>query len=535
MHPIIQSWAVGAPWWDVLKLLIDVSLKGAVICSFAGLATLFLRRSSAFTRNMIWVFALAGLIALPAFSLMTPVWNLPLVPDLGGWGRVPYSLEEKSLASEAMVGPPLSLAAGSENPSSLPETSPFSLPTVAWFLIVWLGGVCLYLCSLMISRAGIRSIIKNAARADDSWNRLHARISAELGLERNVRLLESDQVPAAITVGVFYPKVILPALAEDWPDDRKALVLSHELAHIKRWDTLIETLAVAATVVYWFNPLVWYAVKQLRIERERDCDDVVLRTGVKPSDYAELLMNIAADLGSSARPAWRLATISQGSNLKERLLCILNPTINRKRGNRKTAVLTGAVVLAMVLPLSASGIWNSDPGEKPKKAEQFESQSSGEELSKDKQSQLEDVKQKKQKEEKESVQVRWEKIQQNKNSAAVYVSKVTNGKGIAAGMDVYKKLETKGGYYFDEKEFNLLGYVFLRAGKLKEAMGIFKLNVDKYPDSWNVYDSMGEAYLVADEMKEALKYYEISIKLNPKNENGKIMIEKIKTKIKAQA
>lgn len=537
MHPLLQAWAVDAPWLDALKLLIDVSLKGAVICAFAGIATLLLRRSSAFTRNMVWVFALAGLITLPAFSLMTPVWNLPLVPDLGVWAPAPYSLAEKSFETEAMVGPPRSLSAGVENPSlKTGAAGPLQLSTVAWFLLVWLGGVFLYLCSLLISRAGVRNIVRNASPAGSSWNALKDRLSAELGLGRRVSLLESNRLKAAITVGVVSPKVILPETTEDWPENRRALVLAHELAHIKRWDTLIETLAVAATVVYWFNPLVWYAVNQLRVERERDCDDVVLRTGVKPSDYAELLMNIAADLGGSAGPAWRLATISQGSNLKERLLCILNPAINRKRGSRGAAILIGAVVLAMVLPLSASGIWNSDAGDKSKQAqkETKEKLEPGVDYEKTHQKDAEAQKLKQEKM-KLSVGERWNKVLENKNSAAVAVHDVIEKKGIAAGIDVYKKLQTKGGYYFDESEFNLLGYVFLSAKRPEEAIGIFKLNVESYPQSWNVHDSLGEAYLTVDQLDKALECYKTSVDLNPKNKNGEEKIKIIKTKMKTQA
>jgi TolA-binding protein len=382
-----------------------------------------------------------------------------------------------------------------------------------------------------------------------------AGVSAELELQRKVRLLESNRVKAAITVGIFNPEVVLPADTEEWPANRCRSVLSHELAHVKRWDTLIEAVAVMVTVVYWFNPLVWFAVRRHRIERERDCDNVVLRTGVKPSDYAELLMNIAADLGGSVKPAWQLSTISQGSNLKERLMCILNPKINRNRGNRRSAIIIGIVVLALILPLSTSGIWSSEVGEVSKKDKEAKAEKMKEETSKAQadekkkekadqekieKKQKEKAKAQHKKQEQMSAQAkidkRWQMVMEQESSAAALVGKAVKKEGIKAGIDKYKKLKTAKSeeYYFKEEEFNVLGYKLLFAGKKKEAVGIFQLNVDAYPESWNTHDSLGEACFARGDYECAIKCYEKSLELNPKNDNGKKMLEKIKKKIKHQ-
>ena len=61
---------------------------------------------------------------------------------------------------------------------------------------------------------------------------------------------------------------------------------------------------------------------------------------------------------------------------------------------------------------------------------------------------------------------------------------------------------------------------------------MFKLNVKNYPDSWNVYDSLGEAYAHNGELKAAKKYYEKSVEMNPENENGMQMLKKIEHKMK---
>ena len=81
-----------------------------------------------------------------------------------------------------------------------------------------------------------------------------------------------------------------------------------------------------------------------------------------------------------------------------------------------------------------------------------------------------------------------------------------------------------------EVDLNIAGYDLLAAKKIKEAIEVFKLNVKLHPDSWNVYDSLGEAYAADGNKKDAIANYEKSIQLNPNNQNGKDLVVKLKQK-----
>ena len=83
---------------------------------------------------------------------------------------------------------------------------------------------------------------------------------------------------------------------------------------------------------------------------------------------------------------------------------------------------------------------------------------------------------------------------------------------------------------FGEAEMNQLGYRYLQDGKTGEAVSLFKLNVISYPDSWNVYDSLGEAFLKDGQKDNAISNYEKSLKLNPANENAIKVLEEIRSK-----
>ncbi|HEY3250213.1 MAG TPA: FKBP-type peptidyl-prolyl cis-trans isomerase [Ignavibacteria bacterium] len=109
---------------------------------------------------------------------------------------------------------------------------------------------------------------------------------------------------------------------------------------------------------------------------------------------------------------------------------------------------------------------------------------------------------------------------------------ILNYGGIKKAKNLYYELKenNEDEYNFKESQLNILGYRLLQVGLNKEAIEIFKINVKEFPDSWNVYDSLGEGYMINGDKELATKNYEKSLKLNPDNENGKKMLEKLKEK-----
>lgn len=101
-------------------------------------------------------------------------------------------------------------------------------------------------------------------------------------------------------------------------------------------------------------------------------------------------------------------------------------------------------------------------------------------------------------------------------------------KAIDTYWSLYSGYEDK--YNFKESQLNILGYQLLQVGLNKEAVKIFELNIEQYPESSNCYDSMGEGCMIAGDTKNAIKNYEKSLKLNPANDNAKKMLEQLKAK-----
>ena len=107
-------------------------------------------------------------------------------------------------------------------------------------------------------------------------------------------------------------------------------------------------------------------------------------------------------------------------------------------------------------------------------------------------------------------------------SAAYSVEKAINTSGLDQCIKVFNEINKQKpeGIYFDEMEFNALGYRFLSRGLMEAALEVFKMNSELYPTSANAYDSLAEVYLMLGNKEMASKYYKKSLELNPNNENA---------------
>jgi tetratricopeptide (TPR) repeat protein len=114
----------------------------------------------------------------------------------------------------------------------------------------------------------------------------------------------------------------------------------------------------------------------------------------------------------------------------------------------------------------------------------------------------------------------WEAIEENGVEAAI--------------AQYYELKKTEAPEAFDEFVLNSLGYRLLGAERFDDALEIFKLNVEEYPDAWNPYDSLGEAYMRAGNLELAIAYYEKSLELNPDNTGGKAALERIRSQLKGE-
>jgi tetratricopeptide (TPR) repeat protein len=121
----------------------------------------------------------------------------------------------------------------------------------------------------------------------------------------------------------------------------------------------------------------------------------------------------------------------------------------------------------------------------------------------------------------------------------VYVVLIEEEKknGIESAVRVYHELKAShpDQYDFSEDQLNNLGYSFLNSGKVREALAVFNLNIEMFPDASNTYDSYAEACMVSGDYGKAIEYYNKSLELNPDNTNATTMLEEIDRRIESDA
>ncbi|MFK7907658.1 MAG: M56 family metallopeptidase [Chitinophagales bacterium] len=124
----------------------------------------------------------------------------------------------------------------------------------------------------------------------DKWNTRLAKLCEQMGIARNVQLLISNKVEGPVTFRLFKPVILLPIqLFTGLSVTQIEVLLLHELAHIRRLDYAVNLCQSAIEVLLFFHPLIWWINRQIRLEREHCCDDLVLQIQSNPHLYAHAL------------------------------------------------------------------------------------------------------------------------------------------------------------------------------------------------------------------------------------------------------
>ena len=233
---------------------------------------------------------------------------------------------------------------------------PYGPTPAAWLLGLWLAGCLAGLGRFVGDLLAARRLARGAVAAGPSWRPRLARAAGLVGLRREVRLLLSGETATPMTWGWLRPLVLLPAAAERWDEERRRVVLLHELAHVRRADWLLRLLARLVCSIYWFNPLAWAAARRLAVEQEIACDEEVVALGTRPSSYAGHLLAIARAAGAAARPVAHALDMARRSQMEGRLMSILEGG-KRLPGGRGLTVVALVLIAGLVPALAAIEPW----------------------------------------------------------------------------------------------------------------------------------------------------------------------------------
>ena len=235
-----------------------------------------------------------------------------------------------------------------------------------WFVPPWLAGMLVLALWQLGGYYCTRRWITTAKPMEAGFltDKL-ARLAERMGVKRAIRLLQSTRVATPLVLGWLRPAILLPVeLITNLPAEHWDAVLAHELAHIRRYDYLVNLLQTAAETVLFYHPGVWMVSRWIRIERELCCDDIAADVCGSPLQYAEALTRLETYRHQSAVTQSHSAVAAvDGTSTVHRVRRLLGVPRKPKHGAvRLAGVFAAAVVLAAVAALAGAGLEDENPG-----------------------------------------------------------------------------------------------------------------------------------------------------------------------------
>jgi uncharacterized protein (TIGR03435 family) len=331
-HLVLATVLLTAGWWPAspvpgswINHLWQSTLFGVAV----AVLTRGFARTHAGVRFWLW-FATSMKFLLP-FSLLV---------TLGG--ALPWTLTSPTASPFASVvmhiGQPfLASVSPGESPAS---------PTAA-------GTAWLALVVAAIWPCGAAAILIGRYR---TWRRIRRSLLTStpvhighVTLPAGVRLRSSADVLEPGVIGLWRPIILLPAgIDRHLTHGQLEAVISHETCHIKRRDNLLASLHMVVELVFWFHPLVWWIGRRLVEERERACDEEVLRLHGSPRAYAEAIIRVCERYVET-----RLACVAgvSGSDLRKRIEVIMSDETADGLSGWSKRLLLSAATAAIIVPI----------------------------------------------------------------------------------------------------------------------------------------------------------------------------------------
>jgi beta-lactamase regulating signal transducer with metallopeptidase domain len=313
-----------------------------------------------------WRFALWLLVLVRFATPATPAAPWSLFGLLSGGGAavveevaatetpliVELPADGSSVASPEFVANPVN-AAAPRSVTATAETTPLrgKARTTDWMVVaafLWLAGVV----GLVLRHGLLTMRLRRRRRQwrvirDPRVTALYEQCCAEAGVRGAIPLFLSADDAGPATIGMLRPSVVVPkSMVAAMPPDELRLVLLHELAHCRRRDVLIDRVASLVAAMHWFNPVVWYSLRWLRVEREMACDAAVLDAvgGERRRDYGRVVLNVMERFASPA-PCPGLVGFGQSASMARRIVGI----VQYHRASRASTAVAAAMIVGLVL------------------------------------------------------------------------------------------------------------------------------------------------------------------------------------------
>lgn len=222
-----------------------------------------------------------------------------------------------------------------------------------WVVVAWLFGVGLMMVRVVVGLAWVHRLAHAShACANDAWQACVSALAQRCGIRRPIRLRVVPYLSSPVAAGWWRPVVLVPAsLLTQMPPDLIEALLAHEVAHIRRFDYLVNLMQRAIEALLFYHPGVWWLSGRIRVERELIADELAASLTGNPRHLALALNQLSQQQGVEAAPAGA-ALWAHGGVLSERIRRLVRP--QQPAGwtsiGLTAALGTALVVSAVVVP-----------------------------------------------------------------------------------------------------------------------------------------------------------------------------------------
>lgn len=273
----------------VTTILIHSLWQGILIGLLAAIVLSLLRSSEARIRYAVSCGAMAAVIVAAAVTAVS------VLPDGPGPARHVSGVTGDliSVRSSSDVGSTASTPTPTED--ALSSNRWWQHPSIARYIfMIWVAGVMLFSLYHLLGWRRARGFVKrDTSPVPAEWQARFEKLCDEFRMGRLASLLSSSLVKVPCVVGWMKPVILVPvSMFTSLDPSEIEMILVHELAHVRRYDVLINIVQTAMETLFFFNPAIWWLSRQIRIEREDCCDDTAIVRAGSRVRYARALINL---------------------------------------------------------------------------------------------------------------------------------------------------------------------------------------------------------------------------------------------------
>lgn len=345
------------------SMLFDIAIKSVVLAGLGLVAILAARKTSSSYRHAFLLSVMVALLVFPLLLVFGPTWKVailapkqetsstassaiahvsesshPIAQEFRATGRGENPIELRTQERMPLV---VTLPLKSEA-SAHRKISPIIIVVSAWGMGFFVSLIPMILARVVLNKISASAQPVSQASLLSTFNDC----CRELGMKSKPALKQANFEIMPMVWRLRRPVILLPPKFGEWPEARIRAVLMHELAHIVRRDCLTQVLARFTCAIYWFNPFAWLIERQLVKEREQACDDMVIKTGTEPIDYAEHLLHIALFFKPASLVGAGAVTMARQSQIESRLKAVLEK--GRKRQQVARRLVAACVVITVI-------------------------------------------------------------------------------------------------------------------------------------------------------------------------------------------